>query len=104
MRPSGLEPPPGKPRTRPSTLRVYQFRHRRSEASIASGLSRAEAAALAYVHRRRYSGEHTFVLFPSSKIGGRAAMDLTKRQQEVFDFIRKYSAKYGYPPTVRHIA
>jgi repressor LexA len=31
------------------------------------------------------------------------AMDLTKRQQEIFDFIRKYSAKYGYPPTVRDI-
>jgi repressor LexA len=29
--------------------------------------------------------------------------DLTKRQQEIFDFIRKYSAKYGYPPTVRDI-
>jgi repressor LexA len=30
-------------------------------------------------------------------------MDLTKRQQEIFDFIHKYSAKYGYPPTVRDI-
>jgi repressor LexA len=30
-------------------------------------------------------------------------MDLTKRQQEIFDFIRKYSQKYGYPPTVRDI-
>jgi repressor LexA len=30
-------------------------------------------------------------------------MDLTKRQQEIFDFIRKYSANYGYPPTVRDI-
>jgi repressor LexA len=30
-------------------------------------------------------------------------MDLTKRQQEIFDFIRKYSASYGYPPTVRDI-
>ncbi|HTZ63986.1 MAG TPA: transcriptional repressor LexA [Solirubrobacteraceae bacterium] len=30
-------------------------------------------------------------------------MDLTKRQQEIFDFIRKHSAKYGYPPTVRDI-
>ena len=30
-------------------------------------------------------------------------MDLTKRQQEIFDFIGKYSAKYGYPPTVRDI-
>ena len=30
-------------------------------------------------------------------------LDLTKRQQEIFDFIKKYSAKYGYPPTVRDI-
>ena len=30
-------------------------------------------------------------------------MDLTKRQQEIFDFIKKYSAKHGYPPTVRDI-
>jgi repressor LexA len=30
-------------------------------------------------------------------------MDLTKRQQEIFDFIGRYSAKYGYPPTVRDI-
>jgi repressor LexA len=29
--------------------------------------------------------------------------DLTKRQQEIFDFIKKYSARYGYPPTVRDI-
>src|ERR687894_2710586 len=29
--------------------------------------------------------------------------DLTKRQQEIFEFIKKYSAKYGYPPTVRDI-
>jgi repressor LexA len=30
-------------------------------------------------------------------------MDLTKRQQEIFDFIKQYSARYGYPPTVRDI-
>jgi repressor LexA len=30
-------------------------------------------------------------------------MDLTKRQQEIFDFIKRPSAKYGYPPTVRDI-
>jgi repressor LexA len=30
-------------------------------------------------------------------------VDLTKRQKEIFDFIRKYAAKYGYPPTVREI-
>ncbi|HEY8465943.1 MAG TPA: transcriptional repressor LexA [Solirubrobacterales bacterium] len=30
-------------------------------------------------------------------------MDLTKRQQEIFEFIRKYAEKTGYPPTVREI-
>ncbi len=30
-------------------------------------------------------------------------LDLTKRQKEIFDFIRRYVAKTGYPPTVREI-
>ncbi|GAC1526048.1 MAG: transcriptional repressor LexA [Thermoleophilaceae bacterium] len=32
-------------------------------------------------------------------------MDLkpTRRQQEIFDFIKRYSASHGYPPTVRDI-
>jgi repressor LexA len=30
-------------------------------------------------------------------------VDLTKRQKEIFDFIRRYGSKYGYPPTVREI-
>ena len=30
-------------------------------------------------------------------------LNLTKRQQEIFEFIKHYSAKYGYPPTVRDI-
>src|SRR4051794_22576150 len=46
-------------------------------------------------------------MFDPSPNGGRSPMDigkdLTKRQQEIFDFIKKYSAKYGYPPTVRDI-
>jgi repressor LexA len=29
--------------------------------------------------------------------------DLTKRQREIFDFISRYLAKHGYPPTVREI-
>jgi repressor LexA len=32
-----------------------------------------------------------------------ADLNLTKRQQEIFDFIKKHSAKHGYPPTVRDI-
>ncbi len=30
-------------------------------------------------------------------------MDLTKRQQEIFDFIKRYADDNGYPPTVRDI-
>jgi repressor LexA len=30
-------------------------------------------------------------------------LSLTKRQQEIFDFIKRYSARHGYPPTVRDI-
>jgi repressor LexA len=30
-------------------------------------------------------------------------MDLTKRQQEIFDFIKRYGSEHGYPPTVRDI-
>jgi repressor LexA len=30
-------------------------------------------------------------------------LNLTKRQQEIFEFIKTYSKKHGYPPTVRDI-
>src|SRR5256714_2952754 len=30
-------------------------------------------------------------------------LNLTKRQREIFDFIRRYSSEHGYPPTVRDI-
>jgi repressor LexA len=30
-------------------------------------------------------------------------LNLTKRQQEVFDFVKRYSSEHGYPPTVRDI-
>jgi repressor LexA len=30
-------------------------------------------------------------------------MDLTKRQQEIFDYVKKYVGEHGYPPTVRDI-
>jgi repressor LexA len=30
-------------------------------------------------------------------------LSLTKRQREIFDFIKRYSSEHGYPPTVRDI-
>jgi repressor LexA len=30
-------------------------------------------------------------------------LNLTKRQKEIFEFIKRYSSKHGYPPTVRDI-
>src|ERR1044072_889740 len=30
-------------------------------------------------------------------------LDLPKRQKEIFDFIKRYAAKTGYPPTVREL-
>src|SRR5207245_3670795 len=38
--------------------------------------------------------------------GGQSQMvdlKLTQRQQEIFEFIKRYSARHGYPPTVRDI-
>ena len=86
MRRRGLEPPRGNPPTRPSTLRVYQFRHRRR-----GGRS---IARLLPSGRPRYLVEHMFGLSdqPDSRQGA-ATVDLTKRQQEIFDFIKRYSAE-----------
>jgi site-specific DNA recombinase len=120
VRPSGLEPPRTKRSTRPSTLRVYQFRHRRRGAEYSPGPSPTDAPQTpACRHVGRIRTPHR--LHPSTGIAKvrthvrrspqstqaqgaeQAIMDLTKRQQEIFDFIRKHSAKYGYPPTVRDI-
>jgi repressor LexA len=30
-------------------------------------------------------------------------LNLTKRQQEIFDFVKRYVSEHGYPPTVRDI-
>src|SRR3954470_14662774 len=60
----------------------------RGRASIAPGFS------VASVQPPRYLAEHMFV--PTSRDPDRspAMVNLTKRQQEIFDFIKKYSAKY----------
>jgi repressor LexA len=45
-----------------------------------------------------------FEISPASEGSGKTMdLDLTKRQKEIFDFIGKYAAKTGYPPTVREI-
>jgi len=48
-------------------------------------------------------------VFPQSSSSGDGPLDkelivdLTNRQKEIFDFIRSYASKTGYPPTVREI-
>src|SRR5215208_2664026 len=109
-------------RTRPSTWRVYQFRHRRegwrsiavAQSGGASRAARAEPGRTgigAANDRPRLDsvrdpiyGSRTHVR-PTRGAVRRMEIgkDLTKRQQEIFDFIKKYSASHGYPPTVRDI-
>src|SRR3954462_10908330 len=102
MRRRGLEPPRAIQPTRPSTLRVYQFRHRRRWTRD-RGRGEAEySPAVDSVRTSRYL-HRTHVRTPLRRPPGSPLMDLTKRQQEIFDFIKRYSAKYGYPPTVRDI-
>src|ERR671933_1064553 len=103
MRRRGLEPPRALRPTRPSTLRVYQFRHRRrwsrggrrASAEYSPGCFRPPGALPSRTHVRQ--------TVSSTRGGSDPFMDLTKRQQEIFEFIKRYSAKYGYPPTVRDI-
>ncbi len=95
MRTSGLEPPRGVNPTRPSTWRVYQFRHVRVS-NMRPRLGRG--------HRERIAsdaiGYHAERMFDSS---APTAPDLTDRQQAVLDVLRSHTAAHGYPPTVREI-
>jgi repressor LexA len=59
--------------------------------------------AVESVHGARYCPEQVFDAIQETGKRMDLTKDLTKRQQEIFDFIKKYSAKYGYPPTVRDI-
>src|SRR5919204_2666002 len=105
VRPGRLELPPGIPRTRPSTLRVYQFRHRRVAGANYSGGNRLgklrlkTSEALCTLRKHVRISAHN----RGSEGGQMVEVSLTKRQQEIFDFIKRYSAKHGYPPTVRDI-
>jgi hypothetical protein len=65
VRPSGLEPPRTVKSTRPSTLRVYQFRHGRRGASIARGGGRRRRSVVADACIRPHPSllyEHMFVV------------------------------------------
>src|SRR5688572_13010186 len=42
-------------------------------------------------------------LQPALAGGLMVELNLTKRQQEIFEFIKRYSGEHGYPPTVRDI-
>src|SRR3954469_12738775 len=73
-------------RTRPSTWRVYQFRHRREgDASIARAMGVESVRRGGYLVRTHVRPvEETAKRMDIGK-------DLTKRQQEIFDFIKRYS-------------
>ena len=111
MRLNGVEPSRPVRGTRPSTLRVYQFRHSRLWASDSScSAATAWVGGCAAPRRLRASVGAATLRTGVRKTMRRASeeapgveLDLTKRQKEIFDFIRRYAAKTGYPPTVREI-
>ena len=70
-------------------MRVYQFRHQRAGTSVAV----AEEDPLTSSEDDRYSRTH---------VRHRRAL-LTKRQQEIWEFLVEYVDAHGYPPTVREI-
>src|SRR5690606_5210676 len=124
---TGLSP------TRPSILRVYQFRHwrrtvqsRRFAVRVTAGCgvpdperfralrvgesvpSGAWSRSSRAPETRAFAGEACVppvgpLVLRTHVRYGTHRMDLTKRQQEIFDFIRTYTSGNGYPPTVRDI-
>src|ERR671927_1732328 len=48
---------------------------------------------------------HVRIATSKSAPGGSLMVDLnlTKRQQEIFDYVKRYVGEHGYPPTVRDI-
>src|SRR5215210_4836888 len=106
MRRRGLEPPPGYPGPGPQPgASTNSAIGARETASIALGRRAFESVqdgryiSRTHVRSIRSTRRDGDLRRPAVDIG----KDLTKRQQEIFDFIKKYSAKYGYPPTVRDI-
>ena len=116
MRPGRLELPRPKRATRPSTLRVYQFRHRRlwegeyshdrGKLPLGMGISALPARVTGW-HLKASARlatlfEHMFVQPviridrqpPTGRTRSRQMdLDLTKRQQEIFDFIKRYAVQ-----------
>src|SRR2546423_6956479 len=70
-------------------MRVYQFRHQREGGGIVAA-GRLTSSAVVSTLRRTHVRE-----------GGE--MELTGRQQEIWDFLVGYVDRHGYPPTVREI-
>ena len=116
MRLNGVEPSRPVKGTIPSSLRVYQFRHSRSGRAILDvrrgrgawgGRRRAGARAGLRTSAGRgtlRTGVRTIAhAFGADEEDRLVDLDLTKRQKEIFDFIRRYADKTGYPPTVREI-
>src|SRR5215218_7997627 len=55
--------------------------------------------------RRGSLRTHVRITTSKSAPGGisMVELNLTKRQQEIFDFVKRYVGEHGYPPTVRDI-
>src|SRR3954452_8301101 len=113
MPPSGLEPPRAFAHSALNAARLPIPPRPRGDGK-GSGSRRACSVcpapprlAVVSVGTGRYCAEHMFAPSATPEGSHPTAMDigkeLTKRQQEIYDFIRRYSAKYGYPPTMRDI-
>jgi repressor LexA len=81
---------------------VTQLSPSSRRAAAASSIRRSwrrSSESFDVVRRSLYpSGEHTFASEPEE-----AAVELTGRQQEIWDFLVEYVDGHGYPPTVREI-
>ena len=89
-------------------MRVYQFRHSREGRGIVRARAGSGAAALDSVREPGYS-TNMCSLRPTHRDADQEGeshhgdLNLTKRQSEIFEFIKAQIDKTGYPPTVREI-
>lgn len=94
MRARGLEPPRGLIHKALNLARLPIPPRALEAATIAAGRVPSGGGV---------SFEHMFDTPIRTDPEGVAEVDLTKRQQEIFAFIKRYSDENGYPPTVRDI-